>query len=100
MDISRRDSLIDELEGFGRIQTAIEAEWGSVRLDKYLLELITDTKDGKRQGFPLKVMNGLIGLQRLNLEQLDENGIQIDEPDDLNSRILHHTGMWDLPKNF
>lgn len=95
----KRDALVNDLEGYGRIQTMIEHEWGTMRLDQYLLNLMSDTRDGQRHGFTPKVAETLMMLQLLNLEYLESKGIVTDEPD-LDSRFSCSVQSWSLPKNF
>lgn len=96
------EELISKLKNYQRIASTIEADWGSIRLDKYFLELVADsftTSGGKRQGFPLEVFDALTKLQLMNMALLKSKGILTEkDEEDPNSRF--GLGMWDLPKNF
>ena len=62
--------LIDKLVSYPRIAAMVEMDWGSTRLDKFLLDLVSDSfkDDGKkRQGFPLEVFDAITKLQLYNL---------------------------------
>ena len=93
------DELLQKLDGFTRTQSVVEHEWGTTRLDEYLLSLLSDTRDGKRHGFPNDVAFALMQIQLLNLAHLESAGIVQDEPD-LNSRFVCSPTQWTLPKNF
>lgn len=98
---SAPSDLVSILKDYPKIYSLIELDWGTTRLDKFLLDLLADSfrDDGKkRQGFPLEVFDALTKLQLANLELLKSKGILEDEDDDLNSRFGLDT--WDLPKNF
>lgn len=45
-----------------RITKRIDALWGTDICRNYLLELITDTRENSRQGFPIAVMADLISM--------------------------------------
>ena len=78
----------------------VELDWGSTRLDEFLLDLTADAYRGnsKRQGFPLDIFDALTKLQLFNLQYLKHCGIVPEGDDDLNSRF--GMDVWDLPKNF
>lgn len=95
--------LINVLElSYSRIAHMIELDWGSTRLDKYLLDILSDSfkDDGaKRQGFPLEVFDALTKLQIINMNYLKSKGILSEkDEEDPNSRFGLDT--WELPRNF
>lgn len=47
---------------FPRIGQKLSELWGTKDLSAYLNELMTDTRDGKRQGFPPEVATALFSL--------------------------------------
>lgn len=45
-----------------RINQRIDALWGTDTCRSYLLELITDTRENSRKGFPMTIMSYLLKL--------------------------------------
>jgi len=57
---------------FPRIAKNISFLWGNQECHDYLYKLFTDTRDGKRQGFPLRVflaLNSLMLQHRVEFPQ-------------------------------
>lgn len=54
------------LEGFPKVLNKIAGLWGTRELDKLILELIMDTREGTRQGFPVEVGDELLFLEECN----------------------------------
>lgn len=50
-------------QDYGRIAKMIELLWGSDLFTEYIDNILNDTRDGKRQGFPKPIFNALIGLK-------------------------------------
>lgn len=97
--IAFRDTLLERLNAYPRIKDCILSEWGTNRLDKYLIHLTTDNVEGKRQGFPFEIFECLLELQLLNIEELREMGVYT-EPDFHESYLDFSNSQWKLPKNF
>lgn len=60
--IEDRDFQLLERE-YGRIARMLELLWGSDMFDEYVNNILNDTRDGQRQGFPKPILEALIGLQ-------------------------------------
>ena len=88
--------LIDKLEWFPRIQEGIRLRWHTLSCKEYIDNLLADTRDGTRQGFPIEVVDILLELNKLNTDYLEDNGLYF--PDFEESQFTN-TG-WRLPKNF
>jgi hypothetical protein len=41
----------------------LELLWGSDMFNEYINNILNDTRDGKRQGFPKPILEALMGLQ-------------------------------------
>lgn len=54
------------LEGFPKVLNKISGLWGTRELDKLILELIMDSREGTRQGFPVDVGDELLFLEGCN----------------------------------
>lgn len=52
---------------YGRIARMLELLWGSEMFNEYVNNLMNDTRDGQRQGFPKPVTEAMIGLQLTHL---------------------------------
>lgn len=48
---------------YGRIGRMLQLLWGSSTFNDYVDNLMHDTRDGKRQGFPQEIAVALLGLQ-------------------------------------
>lgn len=48
---------------YGRIARMLELLWGSDMFNEYIDNLMSDTRDGQRKGFPKPIVEALIGLQ-------------------------------------
>lgn len=48
---------------YGRIGRMLDLLWGSGIFNEYVDNLMHDTRDGKRQGFPEEIAIALLGLQ-------------------------------------
>lgn len=51
------------LSQYGRIGKMLGLLWGSSTFNMYIDNLMHDTRDGQRQGFPQDVAEALLGLQ-------------------------------------
>jgi hypothetical protein len=47
---------------FPRIAMGLEIRWGSKELELYITKLLTDTRDGEREGFPKEIASSLFNL--------------------------------------
>jgi hypothetical protein len=82
---------------FPRIWKIIVDEWGTIRLKEYLGHLLSDTRGGNRQGFPIEVSKALLQLALANTSYIeDQLGITFD--DDPASAFAMPD--WIIPKNF
>ena len=90
-------SLIKALDAHPRIQSIVTLEWGTRFLDEYLLNLLSDTRDGARSGFNSTVAFALMELQLMNLKQINGGDTT---PGSLESRFVCNPNTWVLPKNF
>lgn len=57
-----RDFQLIEKE-YGRIAKILELLWASNMFCEYIDNLLNDTRDGQRQGFPKPIFNALVGLK-------------------------------------
>jgi hypothetical protein len=77
--IERRISLdfneVKRLSAFPHITKVIFEKWGTVYLDKYLNNLLTDTRGGTRKGFPFEASNAIFSLITANKLFLSRLGI-------------------------
>lgn len=55
---------------FPQMLNKIVELWNSPELDPYLEQLMLDTRDHQRQGFPPEVATDIMRLSRINTEQL------------------------------
>ncbi len=88
--------LISKIEQFPRIQNIIAIDWGSLRLKKFLWELINDTRNEPREGFPIEVLSALVALSIANDDFLENFGLAIDESPISEFALIN----WEIPKNF
>lgn len=88
--------LLVKLDKFPKIQQYVDMSWGTVRLKQYIEHLLSDTRDGTRQGFPHDVSATLITLALENQAYLESKGLSFEENHVTNFAV---TG-WQLPKNF
>lgn len=51
---------------FPRIGLGIEIRWGTADLEPYIMNLLSDTRDHSRQGFPKEIMTSLGNLLLLH----------------------------------
>jgi hypothetical protein len=73
---------IEELLPFPHIVETVTTKWGSVFLDNYLNNLLLDTRDRKRQGFPNGTQKAIFTLIRENQILLQRMGIKTGDPED------------------
>jgi len=61
---TKKDIILMDLEanGYERISKTIKDGWGSLALQQYLKQLLTDTRDGDRHGFPKHIWHGILNL--------------------------------------
>lgn len=59
-------SDLNPVEAFPHVQKRICMMWATPELDHYINHLLTDSRDGKRQGFPVEVTAELLFLVELN----------------------------------
>lgn len=50
-------------QDYGRIARMLLLLWGSDMFNEYMHNLLYDTRDGQRQGFPKPIVEALLGLQ-------------------------------------
>ena len=50
-------------EMYPHLASKIRTMWGHPELNLFLSNMFTDTRDGKREGFPLKIASFLMDLQ-------------------------------------
>ncbi len=55
-----------DIEKYPHVQKRICMLWGTEELDGYLNHLLTDSRDGQRNGFPVEVTTELLYLTELN----------------------------------
>ena len=72
-DLETAVSGLKSLEDFGHVAKRVKATWGTQACMDYLYELVHDTRDGQRSGFPLEVVEEIV-LLMLVLE--DAYGLQ------------------------
>ncbi len=61
--LSPEASAVERIE---HIQKKVCMMWGSPELDTYLNSLLMDSRDGKRQGFPVEITQDLLFLAEFN----------------------------------
>lgn len=88
--------LLETIKRYQKIHNYLIMDWGTVRLKKYLDDLICGEGNIKRQGFPHDVSDALLKLSLLNIKYLEEQGLNFDENPVSQFAI---TG-WELPNNF
>jgi hypothetical protein len=91
--------LIDietKLSAYPHILKYIQDNWCTVRLKEYLEDLLTDTRDDSRAGFPTEVSSALLSISLSNIFCLENKGLTFDAPDENGFGDT----KWDLPKNF
>lgn len=93
---SAPSELISKIEQYPRIQNIISVDWGTLRLKKFLENLINDTRNGSREGFPVEVLFAIVGLSLANDNYLKDFGLVLDE----NPVSEFAQVKWDLPKDF
>lgn len=54
------------IEAYPHVRNRICMLWGTHDLDQYITHLMTDTRDGQRQGFPVEVTAELLFLAEIN----------------------------------
>jgi hypothetical protein len=63
------------IKGFSqRIADRIFFTWGYCECEKYLHNLMIDTRDGERQGFPSEIAAAIISLQAKHQKEFDFGG--------------------------
>lgn len=86
--------LIDDLWEYPRVILHIEDMWGKLALKQYISDLLSDTRDNSRKGFPSSVVLALISLSNLNTQYLESLGIEFEIEESFG------TSTWKIPKNF
>jgi hypothetical protein len=95
------DYLLNDLQDYQRIADIIRKDWGTIELKKFLDELLRDTRDHTRQGFPFKASSALIRLSLANTEFLESQGFNFVDP--LKGSDFMGTDLtrgWKIPKHF
>lgn len=83
---------LERVSGYPRIYSRIKDTWGTVALKNFMADLLSDTRNGTRQGFPKDVTSALVSLSVSNTAYLESLGFEFDDdPADV---------AWKLPKNF
>jgi hypothetical protein len=59
-DLETAVSGLKSLEDFGHVAKRVKATWGTQACMDYLYELVHDTRDGQRSGFPLEVVEEIV----------------------------------------
>jgi len=72
-DLETAVSGLRSLENFGHVAKRVQTTWGTQAAMDYLYELVHDTRNGQRSGFPLEVVEEIV-LLMLILE--DAYGLQ------------------------
>ena len=72
-DLETAVSGLRSLEDFGHVAKRVQTTWGTQAAMDYLYELVHDTRNGQRSGFPLEVVEEIV-LLMLILE--DAYGLQ------------------------
>ena len=65
-------------ESFPHIGKALELTWSSREFLNYTDRLFFDTRDGKRKGFPISVLNALQKLREMHDQKFPEY-VRVDE---------------------
>lgn len=63
-------------------------------MKQYIADLLSDTRDNSRKGFPSSVVLALISLSNLNTQYLESLGIEFEIEESFG------TSTWKIPKNF
>jgi len=87
------EDILTPIKGFDVIKRVISLKWGTIELHGYLYDLINDTRNTSRYGFPTDVMESIVMLSNINDTLLRTNGLLKDE-------IETEFHYWKLPKNF
>lgn len=66
MDNVKESAEVCGIERIGHVCQKVCASWGKTELNRYLSELILDTRGGQRQGFPMDVAAELFFLAQTN----------------------------------
>ena len=88
-------SLLTQLSPFPHIKKMIISNWGTMFLQHYFIELMIDTRNGDRKGFPDATTKIIFELSLINTKYLETIGLS--EPIDEMTLIQP---SWTLPKNF
>ena len=69
---TKKDIILMDLEanGYQRIAQAVKDGWGSLPLQQYLKQLLTDTRNGDRYGFPKHIWDGILDLSDIHERHL------------------------------
>ena len=86
---------LGQLDAFPKIQEYIFLTWGTVRLKQYLEQLLGDTRDNTRKGFPQKAVMALLALHMENTKHLEKMGITDEDP-----ISMFTPPQWDIPSKF
>ena len=81
---------------YAHIHQHIELDWGRITLQKYLAELMADTRDNQRQGFPKDVADALMTLFLLHSDLLEQQGVDVSK----GAGLEFEPNAWQVPKNF
>ena len=87
--------LIDRIESL-KVRDEIADNWGTRYCRKLLDELIADTRDNTRKGFPETIASTLIELAVLHEMKMEDLGYG----DFSDSAFMAQPDKWKLPKNF
>ena len=81
--------------GFDRIVSIIDDQWGTIELQQYLQDLLYDTRDGERNGFPQHVAEDIIQIILMNDKVLSQKEAAIERPPE---KHIVKNG-WKIPKS-
>jgi len=84
------------IKRYQKIHDYLVMDWGTVRLKKFLDDLICGEGNVGRQGFPHDVSAALLSLSLLNIQHLEAQGLNFDE----NPVSQFTLTGWEIPSNF
>jgi hypothetical protein len=84
------------IASYARIYQHIELDWGRVTLQKFLSELMADTRDNQRQGFPKEVADALMSLFLVHATLLEQQGVDTSK----GAGMEFEPNVWQIPKDF
>lgn len=97
---SAPDFLIEQLGKFDRIAKTIILGWGTIQLKNFLNDLLNDTRDHTRQGFPSDVASALLKLSLENIKFLEHKGLELSSLEKTEFDNQPSTTGWIIPRNF